>query len=175
VKFNCNGVVNYTVSTLNGSITYTFASSVFSTYITNEYGKVNSNAAQAALGPISKVTLTPVTIFTPAWVSQFGASFTNDLKSINTTTAAPTSYLFSSDFQCSSTSVLSTGSGVVKQIVANYITVTLSDGSSATAILGACSNILLLNESAPKIGNNIYWSGLSIGSSTFNVYSALFF
>lgn len=175
VKFNCNGVVNYTVSTLNGIITYTFSSSVFSTYVTSEYGKANSNAAQALLGPISKVTLTPVTVFSPTWVSQFGASFTNDLKAINTGDSNPTSYFFSSDFTCSSTSVLSTGSGVVKNIVANYITVTQSSGATATVILGACSNILVLNENTPKIGNSIYWSGVSIGGSTFNVYSALFF
>jgi uncharacterized phage infection (PIP) family protein YhgE len=175
VKFNCNGAVNYTVSTLEGTITYTFASSVFSTYVTNEYGKNNTNAAQALLGPISKVTLTPVTIFTPAWVSQFGASFASDLKAINATAVEPNSYFFASDFSCSSTRPLSSGSGVVKSIVANYVTITVAGGATVTAILGACSNILLLNQQQPKAGNNVYWRGLAIGTSTFQVYSALFF
>ena len=35
VRFNCNGAVNYTVSTLDGTITYTFGTSAFRTYITN--------------------------------------------------------------------------------------------------------------------------------------------
>lgn len=52
---------------------------------------------------------------------------------------------------------------------------TQTDGTEATVIFGACSNILILNQSAPKIGNGIYWSGLKIGSSTTNAYSALFF
>jgi len=39
VRFNCNGVVNYTVNTLEGAITYTFSPSAFSTYVTNEFGK----------------------------------------------------------------------------------------------------------------------------------------
>lgn len=34
VKFNCLGVVNYTVNTLNGTISYVFGQSSFSTYIT---------------------------------------------------------------------------------------------------------------------------------------------
>ncbi len=174
VRFNCNGVVNYTVTTLDGTITYTFGSSVFSTYVTNQFGQVDTNAAQKLLGPISKVTLTPITVFTPSWISQFGQSFVGDLKSINATAVTPNSYFFTSDFSCTGTN-LQQGSGVVKQIVANYITVTLANGSTATVILGACSNILLLNQSAPKIGNNIYWSGLSLGSSTYNAYSALLF
>jgi predicted nucleic acid-binding Zn-ribbon protein len=175
VKFNCNGVVNYTVSTLNGTITYTFASSVFSTYVTNEFGKSNTNAAQALLGPISKVTLTPITIFAPAWVGQFGASFANDLQAINATAALPNSYFFSSDFSCASTATLYSGAGVVKSIVSNYVTITTSSGTTVTAILGACSNILLLNESQPKVGNNVYWRGLAIGTNTYQVYSALLF
>ena len=176
VKFNCNGVVNYTVSTLNGTITYTFASSVFSTYVTSEYGQANSNAAQALLGPISKVTLTPTTIFTPSWVDLYGASFSNDIKLVSQQdTNLPTTSFFASDFQCLSTSTLTSGSGIVKQIVANYITVTMSDASSATLILGACSNVLLLNQNAPKIGNNVYWRGLQVGGSTYQVYSALLF
>ncbi len=146
VKFNCNGAVNYTVSTLDGTITYTFASSVFSTYVTNEYGKNNTNAAQALLGPISKVTLTPVTIFSPDWVTRFGASFTTELQAIDATAAEPNSYFFASDFSCSSTKPLTSGSGVVKSIVANYVTITVSGGATVTAILGACSNILLLNQ-----------------------------
>lgn len=175
VKFNCNGVVNYTVSTLNGTITYTFASSVFSTYVTNEYGANNTNAAQSQLGPISKVTLTPITIFAPAWTSQFGSSFSNDLQNINATSAQPNSYFFASDFSCSSTSTLSSGQGKVKSIVANYVTIDSSDGTTVTAILGACSNVLLLNEDKPKVSNRIYWRGLAIGTSTVQVYSALFF
>ena len=39
VRFNCNGVVNYTVSTLDGSIRYTFGKSAFSTFVTNEFGQ----------------------------------------------------------------------------------------------------------------------------------------
>lgn len=175
MKFNCNGAVNYTVSTLDGTITYTFSSSVFSTYVTNEYGKNNTNAAQALLGPISKVTLTPVTIFTPAWVSQYGASFTTELQTINATAAEPNSYFFASDFSCSSTKPLTSGSGIVKSIVANYVTITVAGGATTTAILGACSNILLLNQQQPKVGNNVYWRGLAVGTSTFQVYSALFF
>ena len=38
VKFHCLGVVNYTVQTLNGTISYVFGSSVFTTYITGQYG-----------------------------------------------------------------------------------------------------------------------------------------
>lgn len=34
VKFNCLGVVNYTVQTLNGAVSYIFGSSLFSTYVT---------------------------------------------------------------------------------------------------------------------------------------------
>ena len=201
VKFNCNGAVNYTVSTLNGTITYTFASSVFSTYVTNEFGRENTNTAQSLLGPVSKVTLTPVTIFAPAWVSQFGASFTTDLQNLNTNSGSSASsassgssgssgsgssvttptpidaapYFFASDFSCSSTRPLTSGSGIVRSIVANYITISVAGGQTVTAILGACSNILLLNQSQPRVGNNIYWRGLTIGTSTFQVYSALLF
>jgi hypothetical protein len=75
VKFNCLGVVNYTVQTLNGQITYTFGSSVFSTYVTQQYGQSSANTAQALLGPISNVSLTPTTVFNPTWVSTYGESF----------------------------------------------------------------------------------------------------
>jgi len=188
VKFNCNGVVNYTVSTLNGTITYTFSSSVFSTYITNEYGLPNSNAASAFLGPISKVTLTPITIFTPAWVDLYGASFTKDISLFNaissntattngvsTTSAVPSSYFFVSDFSCSSTATLASGAGVISSINSNLIQVSLKTGGSAVLTMGACSNILLLNVNVPKVGNNIYWRGLQLSSNTFQVYSALIF
>lgn len=50
VNFKCVGVVNYTVQTLNGQITYTFDSSVFSTYVTEAFGTENSNSAQNFLG-----------------------------------------------------------------------------------------------------------------------------
>ena len=80
VRFNCLGVVNYTVQTLNGSVTYTFGTSVFSTYVTQQYGQQNSNRAQALLGPVSKVTLTPATVFDKAWSQAFGQSFATDLQ-----------------------------------------------------------------------------------------------
>jgi len=91
----------------------------------------------------------------------------------NPTDAAP--YFFASDFSCSSTRPLTSGSSILRSIVANYITIAVAGGQTVTAILGACSNILLLNQSQPRVGNNIYWRGLAVGTSTFQVYSALLF
>ena len=71
VKFNCLGIVEYTVMTLNGSITYQFGTSIFSSYVTNQYG-IPSNALQNIIGPLSTVTLTPVSIFNTQWASSFG-------------------------------------------------------------------------------------------------------
>ena len=62
VRFNCNGVVNYTVSTLDGTINYIFGRTAFSTFVTNEFGQESSNAADAFLGPLSNITLTPISI-----------------------------------------------------------------------------------------------------------------
>jgi predicted nucleic acid-binding Zn-ribbon protein len=113
VKFNCLGVVNYTVSTLNGAISYVFGASSFSTYVTGQYGAPNSNTAQALLGPISNITLTPSSIFSSSWTDLYGQAFAKDL-SLVSPSATSTPNFFISDFSCSSTSVLSSGNGVVK-------------------------------------------------------------
>ena len=173
VKFNCLGVVNYTVSTLNGTISYVFGSSTFSTYITGQFGTANSNTAQSLLGPVSSITLTPATIFSKEWVNLFGQPFAKDL-SLVSATATQTPNFFVSDFNCSSNSVLASGNAVVAQISTNVISAILSDRTFVTLILGACSNILVLNSSTPKIGTNIFWNGLKVNSTTYQVYSALF-
>ena len=173
VKFNCLGVVNYTVNTLNGAISYVFGSSSFSTYITGQFGSVNTNTAQALLGPISNITLTPVTIFGSEWVNLFGQPFAKDL-SLVTATATQTPNFFISDFSCSSNSVLTSGNAVVTQISTNVIYASLSDKSSVTLVLGACSNVLVLNNVTPKVGTNIFWNGLKVGANNYQVYSALF-
>lgn len=173
VKFNCLGVVNYTVNTLNGNISYVFGSSSFSTYISGQFGSSNTNTAQALLGPISNITLTPVTIFGSEWVNLFGQPFAKDL-SLVAATATQTPNFFISDFSCSSNSVLASGNAVVTQISTNVVYATLSDKSTVVLILGACSNVLVLNNVTPKIGTNIFWNGLKVTSNTFQVYSALF-
>lgn len=173
VKFNCLGVVNYTVQTIDGTIRYIFGSSLFSTYVTEQYGLPNSNAFQAILGPISSVTLTPITIFNTDWSRTFGSAFQKDLELINPN-ITNTSNFFISDFSCSSNAGLSSSSGVVTRIAANVIYATLSDNSNVVLILGACSSVLVAKDTLPKIGQNIYWSGLKISSNTYQVYSALF-
>jgi len=104
------GIVNYTVQTLNGVITYTFGSSVFSTYVTQQYGLDNANRAQSLLGPISRVTLTPITVFDSTWSDAFGQAFSTDLQvaAVNSQSALSSlgngltqSYFLDSDFQCS--------------------------------------------------------------------------
>jgi len=173
VKFNCLGVVNYTVNTLNGTISYVFGSSTFSTYITGQFGTANTNTAQNLLGPVSNITLTPATIFSKDWVNLFGQPFAKDL-SLVSATATQTPNFFVSDFNCSSNSVLTSGNAVVTQISTNVINASLNDKTTVTLILGACSNILVLNNITPKIGTNIFWNGLKVNPSTFQVYSALF-
>lgn len=173
VKFNCNGAVNYTVRTINGTITYTFATSTFSTYVTNEYGLPSTNAAQAQIGPISNVALTPINIFSPSYVNLYGSSFATELQSINSTNA-PSNYQFTSDFSCSASQSLVSQSGVVKAIDTNLFTVALSNGTIVYLTLGACSNIMILNSLVPKVGNTIYWKGNQFGNS-YQVISALCF
>lgn len=173
VKFNCLGVVNYTVNTLNGAISYVFGSSSFSTYVSGQYGAPNSNTAQALLGPISQITLTPITIFNNVWTDLYGQPFAKDLSLVTSSNIAIPNF-FISDFSCSSSLVLGSGNGVVKQISTNVITATLNDKSVVSLILGACSNVLVLNGLTPKLGTNIFWNGLKITSNTYQVYSALF-
>lgn len=120
IKFNCLGIVNYTVNTLNGIISYVFGSSTFSTYVTGMYGAPNSNTAQALLGPISNVTLTPLTILSQTWVDLFGQSFSKDLSLVNGSLTATPNF-FVSDFSCSSNLALSSGNGIVSQITANVV------------------------------------------------------
>lgn len=173
VKFNCLGVVNYTVQTIDGTVRYIFGSSLFSTYVTEQYGLPNTNAFQALLGPISSVTLTPITIFNTDWASTFGSAFQKDLALISPT-ITNTSNFFISDFSCSSNAGLSSSSGVVTRISANVIYATLGDQSNVVLILGACSSVLVAKDTLPKIGQNIFWTGLKINSDTYQVYSALF-
>ena len=235
VKFKCLGVVNYTVQTLNGQITYVFASSVFSTYVTEQFGQSQSNTAQALLGPISTVNLTPTTIFDDRWIKAFGESFTSEKRAISamssssssgsgsgsssssgssgssgsgsgsgsgsssssstgsssssisssqasgllgTGTSSASSVLstnfFISDFPCQSNVELKSASGVVSSITANVMHVTTQNGDKDVLILGACSNILVLNAQVPRIGSNVFWNGRFITSNTYQVYSALF-
>lgn len=173
VKFNCLGVVNYTVSTLNGTISYIFGSSSFSTYIAGQFGTANSNTAQALLGPVSSISLTPATIFSKEWVSLFGQPFAKDLAQVSATGSQVPNF-FVSDFSCSSNSALASGNAVVLQITTNVVTALLNDKSIVTLVLGACTNILVLNGSTPKLGMNIFWNGLKVSPITYQVYSALF-
>ena len=186
VRFNCLGVVNYTVQTLDGTITYTFGSSVFSTYVTEQYGLENSNTAQALLGPVSKVTLTPLTIFDDKWSIAFGEAFSQDRKiatqsaiggsssSSSSGTALSTNF-FISDFACTAkNSLLTSSNGVVVSINANVIQVKIDGSTMFTLIFGACSNILVMNGNIPKIGQNVFWNGFKISSNTCQVYSGLF-
>lgn len=234
VKFKCLGVVNYTVQTLNGQITYVFASSVFSTYVTEQYGQSQSNTAQALLGPISTVNLTPTTIFDDRWIKAFGESFTREKRAISAMSSSSSSgsgsgsssssgasgagagagagagsssgssssssgssmsqaeasgllgtgtssagsvlstNFFISDFPCQSNVELKSASGVVSSITANVMHVTTQSGEKDVLILGACSNILVLNAQIPRIGSNVFWNGRFITSNTYQVYSALF-
>lgn len=173
VKFHCLGVVNYTVQTLNGTISYVFGSSVFTTYVTGQYGNENSQTVQTLLGPVSNVTLTPVTIFNSDWVQAYGSAFQKDLATIDATSKNFPNF-FISDFQCSSTAPLSSGSGTVTNIIANIIYARIADGSTAVLMLGACSNVLVTGDSVPTIGNNVLWNGFKLSSNTYQVYSALF-
>lgn len=173
VNFNCLGVVNYTVQTIDGTIKYVFGSSLFSTYVTQQYGIPNTNAFQALLGPISSVTLTPITIFNTDWATTFGEAFQKDLALINPN-ATNTSNFFISDFSCSSNAGLSSNNGVVTRIAANVVYATISDKSSVVLILGACSNVLVARNTLPGVGQNVFWTGLKISSNTYQVHSALF-
>ena len=180
IGFNCNGAVNYTVSTLDGTITYTFANSAFRTYVTNEYGSANSNAAQAFLGQISNVTLTPITVFSQEWINRFGRPFDRELTRISSDTSTTgltavtrTNNQFLTDFSCIATSDLEYATGVVRSITATSITAALKDGTIVNLALGACSNILLLNQSEAKVGNTIFWRGPKVAPNGYQVYSAL--
>lgn len=173
VKFNCNGAVNYTVNTLNGAVTYNFASSSFTNYVADEFGSANTGAIKAQIGPASSVVVTPLTIFSPSYVNQYGASFSTDLQSVSSS-SIPANYQFASDFSCSTSALLNTGTGVVQSINSNQIIATLKNGSKVTLTLGACSNILLLNQKSPKVGNNICWNGPQANGG-FQVISALLF
>jgi len=173
VKFNCLGVVNYTVSTLNGAISYVFGSSSFSTYLTGQYGAPNTNTAQALLGPISNITLTPVTIFGSNWTNLYGQPFAKDLSLVNPNATSIPNF-FVSDFSCTSPSTLASGNAVVSKISTNVVSATLGDKNPVNLILGACSNVLVLNSVVPKVGTNIFWNGLKVSPNTYQVYSALF-
>ena len=64
---------------------------------------------------------------------------------------------------------------MVATIEANVIHVTVSNNDTPDVlILGACSNILILNSQLPRIGSNVFWNGRHITSNTYQVYSALF-
>lgn len=140
--------------------------------MTQQYGQTNSNAVQALLGPISQVSLTPITIFNSEWSKVFGEAFQKDLALINATEVTPNFLV--SDFSCSSSATLASGNGVVSRISANVVYATLPGGSTAVLILGACSNVLVMEGQVPKIGSNIFWNGLKISTNTYQVYSALF-
>lgn len=205
VKFKCFGVYNYTVSTLNGYITYSFGSSVFSTYVAEQYGSENSKTASALIGPISNVTLTPTSILNNNWIQSYGQPFSQDLALININinggsgsgsdsasvagsglgtgsgsgllsgiSSSSTPNFFTNDFACTTAATLSSGNGVVNNISKNTVTVTLNNKSTFTLLLGACSNVLLLNSNVPKVGSNIFWNGLKISANTNQVYSCLF-
>ena len=211
VRFNCLGVVNYTVQTLNGTISYTFGSSVFSTYVTQQYGQANSNTAQNLLGPVSKITLTPITVFDSAWSEAYGQAFANDLRSAagqNSLSSSWTSQgsgsssstsisssssssgssgsgssgssgsiqtnFLSSDFKCSASTSVISGSGVVKSIDANIVSIRANNGQDLKLILGACSSVYVSYTGTPQLGRTIFWNGFQILSDTYQVYSALF-
>jgi hypothetical protein len=70
---------------------------------------------------------------------------------------------------------LASGAGIISEIQSNIIHVSVKGGSPAILTMGACSNILLLNQNVPKVGNNIYWRGLQLPNNAFQVYSALIF
>lgn len=140
--------------------------------MTQQYGQTNTNAVQALLGPISQVSLTPVTIFNDQWSQTFGSAFQKDLAVIQANDTTPNFLV--SDFSCSSTAALTSGNGVVSRISANVVYATMSGGSTAILILGACSNVLVMEGQVPKIGSNIFWNGLKISSNTYQTYSALF-
>ena len=196
--------------------------------MTEQYGQSQSNTAQALLGPISTVNLTPTTIFDDRWIKAFGESFTREKKAISamssssssgsgsgsssssgasgagsssgssssssssgssmsqtqassllgTGTSSASSVLstnfFISDFPCQSNVELKSASGVVSSITANVLHVTTQSGEQDVLILGACSNILVLNAQIPRIGSNVFWNGRFITSNTYQVYSALF-
>jgi hypothetical protein len=150
-----------------------FGSSSFSTYITGQFGSSNTNTAQTLLGAVNDITLTPVTIFGSDWVNLFGQPFAKDL-SLVTASSVQIPNFFISDFSCSSNSVLTSGNAVVTQISTNVIYGSLSDKSSVVLVLGACSNVLVLNNVTPKVGSNIFWNGLKVNGNTYQVYSALF-
>ena len=172
VRFNCNGVVNYTVSTLDGTIRYTFGRSSFSTFVTNEFGEANSNAASAFLGPISNVTLTPVTILDARWVELFGQAFRTDLQAISNGIQTNT-FRFLSDFSCSGEGPVSSGAGTVVLIEPNLVRVRLSNNEEVDLLLAACTNILLLNTDAARIGGIAYWRGVENSDGSVQAYSVL--
>jgi len=178
IKFNCLGVANYTTNTLNGSISYTLGPSSFSTYMSGQYGAPNSNTAQALLGPITNITLTPASILSSTWTTLYGQPFAKDLALASASTIA-TPNLFVSDFTCSSLlaggSPLAGGSGngVVKQISGNVVSATAGDKSEVTLALGGCSSVMV-NNLMPRVGRNVFWSGLKLANGTYQVYSALF-
>jgi hypothetical protein len=81
---------------------------------------------------------------------------------------------FITDFACQSNVEINSSRGVVSSIEANVVQITGQNGEQQVLILGACTNILVLNNAIPSIGSNVFWNGRLVTSNTYQVYSALF-
>ena len=163
VNFKCKGVTNYTVQTLDGKISYIFQSSVFSTYVTEEFGTDQSNTAQALLGPISTVTLTPTTIFDDRWVKAFGESFSRDRRSIAKTTTSS-----GSGSSGSGSSGSGSGSGSGSSGFGSGSSLGSGSSSSSSSSFSSSSS----SSSGSSSSNGVDTSLLGSGSSASTVLTA---